>query len=163
MTPDQDREIAATVIEKLRQRLESKGLLWDRLPHVTDIDTPPACFVFKARGDAEEALKMWHSWLAAVAETDDVNYRYDQPRDHNFCIDCTSSFRGEARRAGMCQFRVVFETRQFLGEREMIGVSRSPEVAPSTYEIFDDMVVPREALPISVQERLRELEARKTS
>lgn len=155
------RERAQSFIDDLRKRLEKKGLLWDRLPHATDIDTPPSCFLFKAGGDRKAALRMWHEWLEAAVETTDLPYRYDQPRDPNFCIDCTSGFRGEAQRAGACQFRVVFEARQCLGEREVVGVSRSPEVPPAgNYELFADLVVPREALTPEIQVYLAKIEAK---
>lgn len=147
------RKSPEVFLQTLRRRLESKGLDWDRLPKQTTLDTPPACFLFRARGDKARALIEWHAWLSQAAETDDIPYRYDQPGDANFCIDCTPAFRGEARAAGACSFaNVQFESRVYLGEREIIGVSRSPEVPPAGQYMLDGMVVPFESMPKEIQD-----------
>lgn len=153
----------AEFFARLRLRLEEKGVLWDELPHVSDIDTPPPCFVYRAGGDKEAALKLWHAWLLAALDTTDITdqYRYEQPRDPNFCVDCTPAFRGEALNAGACSFHILrFETREFLGERDMVGVSHAPMVPPTDPYMLDDMVIPRAALPRAIQARLNELEGK---
>ena len=149
-------------LKTLRRRLESKELNWDALPKQTALDRPPACFIFRARGNVAQALVEWHAYLSQCAETDDIPYRYDQPGDANFCIDCTPGFRSEARQAGACGFaNVRFESRTYLDEREIIGVSRSPDVPPAGHYIFDNMVVPRDALPPEIRAYHDKLEKRK--
>lgn len=138
-------------LNTLRNRLESHGIDWERLPKQSTLDSPPACFVF--RFGPVIALKEWHAWLSLAADTDDIPYRADQPGDAHFCIDCTPEFRAQALAAGKCGFsNVRFESRVYLGEREVVGISHAPEVAPDQWEIFNSMLLPLEAMPVEIQE-----------
>ena len=69
------------------------------------------------------------------------------PGEPNYCRDCTPEFRGRAILAGKCQFsNVIFETARSNGEKETVGVSRSPHVVPVGYRVYREMVVDEAAL-----------------
>lgn len=119
---------------KLKRRLSSIGVRYEKLTKLTaDGDSPP-CFKI-AGADYDE-------WLAAASLTSDVPYRYDMPAEPNYCRDCTVGFRGRAIRAGACRFsNLRFEIASSNGEKEVVGVSRSPTVIPTGYRVYREMVI----------------------
>lgn len=124
---------------KLRRRLSNIGVRYEKLTRKTLDGQAPACFNF-AGAD-------YDAWLTAASLTSDVPHRYDMPGEPNYCRDCTPEFRGRAIAAGKCQFsNVLFETVRSNGEKETVGVSRSPHVVPVGYRVYREMVVDEEAL-----------------
>lgn len=123
---------------KMKRRLANIGVRYERLKKYTEEGQSPACFAaFKVGFD---------EWLSAASITSfipsGVPYRYDMPGEPNYCHDCTIMFKRKAQLAGACRFpNVVFETRISNGEPEIVGVSRSPEIAPTGYRIFYGMLV----------------------
>jgi hypothetical protein len=145
------------VYDDLRRHLEEKGVDYDRLPKLSSIDSPPACFVYRARGDVAKARTDYVAWLRLASETSDINYRFDMPAEVNYCRDCTPAFKKEAAAAGACQFpHVKFEIVQCMGEKEMVGVSRGEAVAPGERWTYEDMSLAEEDLPDFIQALLVE-------
>lgn len=124
---------------KLRRSLSAIGVRYERLTKKTPEGETPSCFKF-AGAD-------YNAWLTAASLTSDVPYRYDMPGEPNYCRDCTVQFRHRARLAGKCQFdNVFFETALSNGEKEVVGVSRSPVVIPDGYRVYRQLVVDEAAL-----------------
>lgn len=128
---------------KMKRRLANIGVRYERLEKYTVEGGAPPCF--------SEFGVDFNAWLAAASITSfipsGVPYRYDMPGEPNYCHDCTIMFKQKAKLAGACRFPdVVFETRISNGEPEIVGVSRSPEVAPTGYKIFWGLLVNDEAI-----------------
>jgi len=148
------------VYDDLRRHLEEKGVDYDRLPKLSSIEEPPRCFLYRARGDVEQARTDYIAWLRLASETSDINYRFDMPAEVNYCRDCTPAFKKEAEAAGACQFpHVKFEVVQCMGEKEMIGVSRGEPVSPKGYWKYEDMSLAEADLPDFIQEQLADVRA----
>jgi hypothetical protein len=148
------------VYNDLRRHLEEKGVDYDRLPKLSSIECPPACFVYRARGDVEQARTDYIAWLRLASETSDINYRFDMPAEVNYCRDCTPAFKKEAEAAGACQFpHVKFEVVQCMGEKEMIGVSRGEPVSPKGYWKYEDMRLAEADLPDFIRDQLADVRA----
>jgi hypothetical protein len=136
------------VFENLRKALAEKGVNYDALQKLSSIDNPPACFLYRAKGDRQRAVDDYVAWLRVAAETNDIPYRMDMPAEVHYCRDCTPAFKKEACAAGACGFpNVVFETVQVMGERELVGMSRGAPVDPSTYYVYEDMLLEKPDLP----------------
>lgn len=119
---------------KLKRRLSSIGVRYEKLTVLTPPGESPPCF--KIAGAS------YDDWLTAASLTSDVPYRYDMPGEPNYCRDCTVEFRGRAIKAGACRFsNVLFEIASSNGEKEIVGVSRSPKVVPIGYRVYRDMVI----------------------
>jgi hypothetical protein len=124
---------------KLRRSLSEIGVRYERLTKKTPEGGEPPCFAL-AGAD-------YDSWLTAASLTSDVPYRYDMPGEPNYCRDCTVQFRHKAILAGKCQFpNVRFEIAQSNGEKEVVGVSRSPMVVPNGYRVYRQLVIDEAAL-----------------
>jgi len=124
---------------KLNRRLAAIGVRYERLTKKTEEGDAPPCFkLVKADYD---------SWLSAASLTTDIPYRYDLPGEANYCRDCTIGFKHRATLAGACLFpNVAFETVQSNGEKEVVGVSRSPQVAPDGYRVYRGLLVDDDAV-----------------
>src|ERR1035437_996720 len=163
MASDDFREIGKVggefkVYDNLRRRLEEKGIDYDRMQKLSSIESPPACFRYRACGDVEQARADYVTWLRLASETSDINYRFDMPAEVNYCRDCTPKFQKEAIAAGACQFpHVKFEVVQFLGEKEMIGVSRGEPVSPKGYWKYEDMLTAEKDLPDFIRDQLADI------
>jgi hypothetical protein len=124
---------------KLKRQLSNLGVRYERLTKKTAEGEAPPCFVF---ADTD-----YDAWLTAASLTSDVPHRYDMPGEPNYCRDCTVQFRQKAMLAGKCIFKnVIFETSNNNGEKEVVGVSRSPKVLPVGYRVFREMVVDDDAV-----------------
>jgi hypothetical protein len=132
--------------EELRAKLARKGVDLSKVPHLSDIDNPPACFRHAYRDYPEDALMhAWHEWLGCAVGTD-LPYRFDMPGEPNYCRDCPVKFKMEAHAAGQCSFPSVrYEVVESFGEKETVGVSRAPEVRPAGMYFADKLVVPFDA------------------
>ena len=129
---------------KLKRRLSNLGVRYERLTKKTPEGQAPPCF--KLNG-AKQGQSDYEMWLTMASLTSDVPYRYDMPGEPNYCRDCTVQFRERAQKAGSCIFgNVVFETASNNGEKEVVGVSRSPTVIPTGYKPYLGMVVDEEAI-----------------
>jgi hypothetical protein len=124
--------------EKLRARLQIVGVDLDQLDYKSDPDSPPPCFTANGADFAE--------WLKC-ASVGSIPLRMDMPGEPNYCNDCTPEFKLKEVRAGRCMFpQTRFEFRKEIGESGTVGVSRSVKVAPAEYVVYQEMVVPVEAL-----------------
>jgi hypothetical protein len=133
---------------KLRRQLSAIGVRYEKLTRKTPEGEAPPCFEF---ADAD-----YDAWLTAASLTSDIPHRYDMPGEPNYCRDCTVQFRHKAILAGKCQFyNVFFEIAHSNGEKEAVGVSRSPSVIPTGYRVYREMVVNVDAIENSLLERKR--------
>ncbi len=147
--------------EKLKTKVESKGIDFSILTSLSSPDNPPECFVSAYKGDREAAKKSYREWLSSASMTE-IRYRFDMPGEPNYCHDCTFAMKEASVKAGTCKFPgVMFELSRAFGEKELTGVSRSGMVAPDGLYSFEGMVVPFEALPEDTQEYLTFLESEK--
>lgn len=129
---------------KLKRRLSSLGVRYERLTKKTEPGEAPPCFKIAGASEGQTDYEMW---LTMASLTSDVPYRYDMPGEPNYCRDCTVHFRHKAIQAGRCIFpNVIFETANNNGEKEVVGVSRSPRVIPKGYRVFREMVVDEQAI-----------------
>ncbi len=145
----------------LRRKIESKGINFDNLPHLSSIGVPPACFVSAYRGDRAAALKAYHEWLSSASMTE-IKYRFDMPGEPNYCHDCTFAMKEASMKAGTCKFPgTVFELNRAFGEKELTGVSRSAMVRPDNWYGFEGMEVPYDAMPDYAKKYLAILESEK--
>lgn len=124
---------------KLKRRLSDIGVRYERLTKKTPEGSAPPCFTM-VKADFD-------SWLGAASLTTDIPYRYDLPGEPNYCRDCTIGYKHRATLAGKCLFpNVSFETAQSNGEKEVVGVSRSPQVAPTGYRVYRGLLVDEDAV-----------------
>jgi hypothetical protein len=127
-----------TFFQKLDERLAAVGIDYKQLDSKTDMTSPPPCFVRNRTSYTE--------WLR-FASTGKVPLRMDMPGEPNYCHDCTPEFKIQSMRDGSCLFpNTRFEHRKELDERTTCGVSRSPDVPPESYVIYQEMTVPLDAL-----------------
>lgn len=122
------------LIERLNRQLRAVGIRIEREPVKTRPSGGPPCF--RAAG------ANYREWLAqASLSYDTLPYRLDMPAEPNYCHDCVAGFKAEMLRINACIFpHVDFETIKDLGEPAVVGVSRSPEVAPDEYPVYDSLV-----------------------
>jgi len=132
--------------DELRAKLAKKGVDLDKVPHLSSINDPPACFRLAYKDYKEDVLlHAWHEWLGCSVATD-LPYRFDMPGEPNYCRDCPTKFKLRAHGEGACGFPGVrFEVVESFGEKETVGVSRAPEVRPAGMYFADGLVVPYEA------------------
>jgi hypothetical protein len=128
----------ALFFKKLAERLKSVGIKYGLLDYKTDQQDPPPCY-------AENGVS-YTEWLK-FASASTLPIRMDMPGEPNYCHDCTPEFKIKAMKAGNCLFpNTRFEHRKELDEKSTVGVSRSPNVPPEAYVIYQEMTVPLDAL-----------------
>lgn len=126
-------------MRRLGDTLQRAGIDIAQLDSRTTASEPPPCFEMNKADYAE--------WLRYGAAAADIPVRLDMPAEPNYCIDCTPQFKKAAVAAGTCLFpNTRFEVRRIDGEKETIGVSRSGQQPPDDYVVYQEMVVPRQAL-----------------
>jgi hypothetical protein len=124
---------------KLKRKLSNLGVRYERLTKKMPEGQAPPCFKLAGASEGQTDYEMW---LTMASLTSDVPHRYDVPGEPNYCRDCTAHFRHKAMQSGACIFpNVIFETASNNGEKEVVGVSRSPRVIPDGYRVFREMVV----------------------
>ncbi len=144
--------------EKLKEKIESKGVDFLKLPRLSSPENPPECFVTMYRGDRDAAAKSYREWLSSASMTE-MRYRFDMPGEPNYCHDCTFAMKEASVRAGTCKFPgTIFELSRAFGEKELTGVSRSAMVPPDGLYQFEGMILPRDAMPQDSQDFLNYLE-----
>lgn len=138
-----DNRTVELFYERLGARLNRVGIDLAKLDSKSGPDDPPPCYVTH-KADFRE-------WLR-YASTGSIPLRMDMPGEPNYCHDCSPEFKGKAINEGSCLFpNTRFERRKELDEMSTVGVSRSKQVPPENYVVYQEMVVPVEALQDSLR------------
>lgn len=123
---------------KLRRKLKNIGIRVEVLTRKTDDHEPPPCFKL--------AGVPFRDWLEAASLTD-LPYRFSMPGEVNYCRDCLPAFKAMAHAADACLFpQTTFEKVRTFDEKELVGMSRSRQVAPDGYALYNRLTVDEEAL-----------------
>jgi len=123
---------------KLRRKLSNIGVRVEYLTTKTDDHESPPCFKL--------ANTSFKEWLEAASLTD-LPYRFSMPGEINYCRDCLPAFKAMAHASNACLFpQTTFERVRTFDEKELVGVSRSKEVAPTGYTLYNQLTVDEEAL-----------------
>lgn len=122
------------LIDRLNRQLRKVGVVVESLPVKTRPSGGPPCF--------RVAGASYREWLAQASRSPEtLPYRLDMPMEPNYCYDCTPEFKAQMERAHACIFpHTRFEPTKEFGEPVLPGVSRSPEVAPDQYPVYDGIV-----------------------
>lgn len=123
---------------KLRRKLKNIGIRVEHLTTKTDDHEAPPCFKLVGVSFKE--------WLEAASLTD-LPYRFSMPGEVNYCRDCLPAFKAVAHAANACLFpQTTFEKVRTFDEKELVGMSRSRQVAPDGYLLYNRLTVDEEAL-----------------
>lgn len=120
-------------IARLNQRLRKIGIVVEKLAVKTRPNGGPPCFRL--------AETSYPDWLAQSSLTFEMPYRLSMPAEPNYCHDCTPAFKAEMVALRACIFPdVTFEQVKELGESDIAGMSRGPQIAPADYPVYDGIV-----------------------
>lgn len=118
--------------ERLNKQLRDVGIVVEEMPVKTRPSGGPPCY--------RVAGTSYRDWLAQASVAPEVPYRLSMPAEPNYCRDCTKQFQTEMVAVGACLFpNVTFESVKELGEVDVVGMSRSPGVAPEEYPVYSDL------------------------
>jgi hypothetical protein len=119
-------------VERLNRQLRKIGVTVEG-PVKTRPSGGPPCF--------RMSEVPYQDWLTQASLTNELPYRLSMPAEPNYCHDCTPEFKREMVAAKACLFpNVTFEIVKELGESDLIGMSRSPEVAPDSYPVYSELI-----------------------
>jgi hypothetical protein len=121
-------------VERLNRQLRKIGIVVEGMPVKTRPSGGPPCF--------RAADTNYQDWLAqASLSFENLPYRLSMPAEPNYCHDCTKGFKRDMVAVGACLFpSVTFEKTKELGESVRVGMSRSPDVAPEVYPVYDSII-----------------------
>lgn len=117
-------------VERLNRQLRKIGIVVERTPAKTRPSGGPLCFRMSGVS--------YRDWLAqASIAYETLPYRLSMPTEPNYCHDCTPAFKEDMEALGACIFpNTRFEEVKELGESVVVGISRGPEVAPESYDVY---------------------------
>jgi hypothetical protein len=118
------------LIERLNRQLKKIGVVVQHTAKLAPNAGPPC---FRVAGAS------YYEWMAQASMAyETLPYRLSRPEEPNYCHDCTPAFKAEMLAVKACLFpNVTFETAKEFGESVTVGMSRSPDVAPEVYPVYD--------------------------